>query len=98
MVKKAIKYKGKTIKLPFPVGLSEDPTAMGEVSNRFTGELAALPEFAIAVYDVIMGSEQLATNHDRKVGQGGSQYWKSHVKGLEWFRRYFPQQYMTLLD
>ena len=59
---KKIKYEGKHIKLPFPVGLSDDPTAMGSVTNRFTGELAALPEFAIAVYDVIMGSEQLATN------------------------------------
>jgi len=95
---KKIKYEGKTIKLPFPVGLSEDPTAMGSVANRFTGELAALPEFAIAVYDVIMGSEQLATNHDRQVGEGGSPYWKSHAQGLNWFRQYFPKQYMTLLD
>ena len=96
---KKIKYEGKTIKLPFPVGLSEDPTAMGEVANRFTGELAALPEFAIAVYDVIMGSEQLATNHDQKLGHlGGSPYWRSHQLGLDWFRRYFPNQYMTLLD
>ncbi len=98
MKMKKIKYEGKHIKLPFPVGLSDDPTSMGSVANRFTGEQAALPEFAIAVYDVIMGSEQLATNHDRQVGEGGSPYWKSHAKGLDWFRQYFPKQYMTLLD
>jgi hypothetical protein len=97
-MKKTINFEGKKIKLPFPVGLSEDPTAMGSVANRFTGEKAALPEFAIAVYDVIMGSEQLATNHDRQVGEGGSPYWKSHAQGLDWFRQYFPKQYMTLLD
>ena len=95
---KKIKYEGKTIKLPFAVGLSDDPTAEGEVANRFTGERAALPEFAIAVYDVIMGSEQLATNHDRQVGEGGSPHWATMRKGLDWFRQYFPKQYMTLLD
>ena len=95
---KKIKYEGKTIKLPFAVGLSEDPTAMSSVENRFTGEPAALPEFAIAVYDVIMGSEQLATNHDRQVGEGGSPHWETMRKGLDWLRQYFPKQYMTLLD
>ena len=74
---KKIKYEGKDIKLPFPVGLPEDPTAMSSVANRFTGEQAALPEFAVAVYDVIMGSEQLATNHDRQVGEGGSPHWET---------------------
>ena len=95
---KTIKYNGKAIKLPFAVGLSDDPTVEGDVANRFTGERAALPEFAIAVYDVIMGSEQLATSHDRQVGEGGSPYWKDHRKGLDWFMKYFPKQYMTLLD
>ena len=42
-------------------------------------------EFAVAVYDVIMGSEVL-------------QDWKTHRKGLDFFIKYFPKQYMVLLD
>tara|TARA_R100000808_G_C2027623_1_gene72940 strand:- start:153 stop:473 length:321 start_codon:yes stop_codon:yes gene_type:complete len=55
------------------------------VKNRFGGEPALLPWFAVAVYDVIMGSEQ-------------TQDWDNHRKGLDWFIKYFPKQYMVLLD
>ena len=55
------------------------------VKNRFTSEACVLPAFAIAVYDVIMGSEMF-------------QDWKSQRKGLDWFIKYFPKQYMVLLD
>jgi hypothetical protein len=42
------------------VGLSDDPTALVTVHNRFgNSESCELPEFAVAVYDVIMGSELL---------------------------------------
>ena len=41
--------------------------------------------FAVAVYDVIMGSEMF-------------QDWKSHRKGLDWFIKYFPKEYGVLLD
>jgi hypothetical protein len=44
-----------------------------------------LPWFAVAVYDVIMGSEQM-------------QDWDNHRKGLDWFIKYFPKQYSVLLD
>ena len=83
--RKRIVYKNKPIYLPFQVSLPEDPTAEEIVRNRFGGESCTLPAFAVAVYDVIMGSEML-------------QDWKSHRQGLDWFIKYFPKQYMVLLD
>jgi len=85
MKAKRIVYKNKPIYLPFQVSLPEDPTAEEIVRNRFGGESCTLPAFAVAVYDVIMGSEML-------------QDWKSHRQGLDWFIKYFPKQYMVLLD
>ena len=85
MKAKRIVYKNKPIYLPFQVSLPEDPTAAEIVKNRFGGESCTLPAFAVAVYDVIMGSEML-------------QDWKSHRQGLDWFIKYFPKQYMVLLD
>jgi len=85
LVMKEITYNNKVYKLPFAVSLPEDPTAEEEISNRFNGEKAKLPAFAVAVYDVIMGSEML-------------KQWDDHRKGLDWFIKYFPKQYMTLLD
>jgi len=55
------------------------------VKNRFSGEPALLPWFAVAVYDTLMGAEQI-------------QDWKTHRKGLDWFQKYFTDQYMVLLD
>ncbi len=95
---KTIKYKDKKYKLPFEVGLPEDPTTEEVVRNRFGGESCTLPAFAVAVYDVIMGSEQLATSHDRQVGEGHSPYWNDHRKGLDWFSRNFTKEYYVLLD
>ena len=82
---KTIKYKNKEYKLPFAVGLPEDPTAEEKIQNRFGGESCTLPAFAVAVYDVILGSEMIKE-------------WDSHRKGLDWFIKYFPKQYMVLLD
>ena len=44
-----------------------------------------LPRFAVAIYDVIMGSEMLQDD-------------KTMRKGLDFFIKYFPKQYMVLLD
>ena len=82
---KTIKYNNKEYKLPFQVALPKDPTTEEIVKNRFGGESCTLPAFAVAVYDVIMGSEML-------------QDWKSHREGLDWFIKNFPKQYMVLLD
>ncbi|MCH2046596.1 MAG: hypothetical protein MK212_20940 [Saprospiraceae bacterium] len=83
---KTIKYNNKTIKLPFAgADYGDEPLKEIEVANRFNGQSTKLPAFAVAVYDVIMGSEML-------------KQWDDHRKGLDWFIKYFPNQYMVLLD
>jgi hypothetical protein len=84
-MKKTIKYNNKNYKLPFAVALPKDPNELETISNRFTGQKAILPKFAVAVYDVIMGSELL-------------QDWKSHRQGLDWFQTNFTNEYYVLLD
>ncbi len=71
---------------------------METVKNPFSGESIAMPRFAVAVYDVIMGSNQLAEMHDKRNGVGTSPLWKDVRKGLDWFRQYFAKEYMVLLD
>tara|TARA_A100001391_G_C4879230_1_gene227621 strand:+ start:151 stop:405 length:255 start_codon:yes stop_codon:yes gene_type:complete len=83
---KTIKYNNKTITLPFAgADYGDEPLKEIEVANRFNGQSTKLPAFAVAVYDVIMGSEML-------------KQWDDHRKGLDWFIKYFPNQYMVLLD
>ncbi len=84
-IKQTAYYDGKKIPLPFLIAKETLNTKMTKVRNRFGGEETELPEFAVAVYDVIMGSEML-------------QDWKTHRQGLDWFIKYFPKQYMVLLD
>ena len=55
------------------------------VHNRFGGGSAELPPDAVAMYDVIMGSEML------------QDYGRVRA-GLDWFRKFFPAEYMVLLD
>ena len=96
---KEITYNKKTIKLPFPdADYSSDPLGMETVKNPFSGESIAMPRFAVTVYDVIMGSNQLAEMHDKRNGVGTSPLWKDVRKGLDWFRQYFAKEYMVLLD
>jgi hypothetical protein len=60
-------------------------TATDTVKNRFGGESCTLPAFAIAVYDVIIGSEMLGD-------------YKTVRQGLDWFSRHFTKEYYVLLD
>ena len=81
-----INWQGKEYRIPFDVDLTLDPQdKLIDVPNRFSGETASLPWFAVAVYDLIMGAEQF---NDYETMQ----------QGLDWFRQYFPKQYMVLLD
>ena len=83
---KEIEYNNKTIELPFPsANYGDNPLEEIEVSNRFNGDKTKLPAFAVAVYDVIMGSEMLQDD-------------KTMRKGLDFFIKNFPKQYMVLLD
>ena len=96
---KEIKYNNKTIKLPFAdADYSDKPLEKISVANQFSGESVLLPRFAVAVYDVIMGSNLMAEKYDRVHGWGSSPEWKTVRKGLDWFRQHFAKEYMVLLD
>jgi hypothetical protein len=72
-----------SIKLPFVcMVLDTEPV---EVQNPFSGESCMLTPEAVAVYDTIKGCEMMGD-------------YKTLQKGLDWFRQYFPSEYMTLLD
>lgn len=70
-------------KLPFDCMILDKEPVM--VQNRFSGESVLLQPDAVAVYDSIMGAEMIGD-------------YKRVQKGLDWFRRYFPKEYMVLLD
>ena len=94
-----IKYNNKTIKLPFPdADYSSDPLEMETVQNPVSGQSIAMPKFAVAVYDVIMGSNLRAEKYDAIHGMGSCHAWQDVRKGLNWFRRHFAKEYMVLLD
>ena len=71
------------VKLPFDCMVLDSEPVL--VKNRFSGEGVMLTPEAVAVYDTIMGSEMIGD-------------YKSVRKGLDWFRKYFPEEYMVLLD
>ena len=87
-----IKYNGKLINIPQPFNqcyFGADPTRELTVHNRFSDETfqqsCKLPSFAVAIYDTIIGAE-------------ASEDYKLMQKGITWFQKNFPTQYMTLLD
>ena len=94
-----IKYNNKTIKLPYEeADYSCTPLEVETVTNPFSGQSIDMPKFAVAVYDVTMGSNLLAEGYDRKHGTGTAREWVTVRKGLDWFRKYFAEEYMVLLD
>ena len=56
-----------------------------EVANPYSGEKVTLQPDAVAVYDMIKGSEAMRLYDDVRTG-------------LDWFRQYEPEAYMVLLD
>ena len=83
-----ITYNDKTYKIPKPFNecyFGKEPTKQVTLTNRFSGETATVPAFAVAIYDTIIGAEQ-TQNYDLM------------QKGLDWFSRNFTKQYMILLD
>ena len=84
-----IKWNNKEYKMPFDADYTRQKADTFKeeiiVKNRFSGEPALLPWFAVAVYDAIIGSEQMGD-------------FDTVRKGLDWFKKYFAKQYMVLLD
>jgi hypothetical protein len=55
------------------------------VTNPFSGDGCELTPVAVTVYDIIMGAERFGA-------------YKTVQIGCEWFRRFYPREYMILLD
>jgi hypothetical protein len=71
------------MKMPFDcLVLDSEPV---EVTNPFSGDSCVLTPEAVAVYDTIKGCEMMGD-------------YRMVRKGLEWFREFFPKEYMILLD
>jgi hypothetical protein len=68
----------------FP-GIAIYDTEPVEVQNPFSGESCTLTPEAVAVYDYLKGCELLGD-------------YEGLQKGLDWFMKNYPEEYMTLLD
>ena len=68
---------------PFPVEIIDVKPV--EVSNPYSGQKVTLQPTAIAVYDCINGAEYVEDSDMVR-------------KGIEWFQKYYPKEYMVLLD
>lgn len=55
------------------------------ISNPYSGESVLLDPLAVAVYDTIKGAEVFED-------------YPMVRKGLDWFRKHYPAEYMVLLD
>ena len=70
-----------------------------ERKNRFNGESILLTKEEANKYDAIIHNELEATIEDEERDDVGiSQYWDFVRRDLDWFRRYFAEEYMVLLD
>ena len=83
-----LKYNNKTYKIPkgFAKNIDMDQALdLRTCQNPYSGETCELPDFAATIYYNIKDAEW-TENYDVV------------RKGLDWFKRYFAAQYMTLLD
>ena len=94
-------YKDKKYKLPFVV--KSHSTAMVKRTNRLNGQSIDLPGFAACVYDYTMFMSEATEAKDRQTNQppgfsDNQDDWQIVRNGLDFFRRYFANEYMVLLD
>ena len=68
---------------PFEVEIMDK--APVEVANPYSGEKVMLEPIAVAVYDCIKGAEYMEDSEAMR-------------KGIEWFQKHYPKEYMVLLD
>jgi len=83
-----ITYNNKTYKIPKPFSDNIDMDQaldMRTCENPYSSEKCELPDFAATIYYNIKDAEW-TENYDVV------------RKGLDWFKKYFAAQYMTLLD
>jgi|TARA_B110000444_G_scaffold214471_1_gene211789 hypothetical protein len=83
-----ITYNNKTYKIPKPFADNIDMEQALDIvtcENPYSSEKCELPDFAATIYYNIKDAEW-TENYDVV------------RKGLDWFKKYFAAQYMTLLD
>ena len=80
---KIVEHEGKKIKMPFDCQIYLEKQV--PIANRFTGQECTMPGYAAAVYDTIIGAEM-------------TENWDVVRAGLDWFKQYFAEQYMVVLD
>ena len=59
---KTITYNDKIYNIPKPFDecfFGSKPTKEVTLTNRFSGEKATVPAFAVAIYDTILGAERM---------------------------------------
>ena len=71
------------MKLPFECAVLDE--APVEVRNPYSGETCVLTPEAVAVYDTITGAQMFND-------------FETVRKGLDWFIKNYPKEYMILLD
>jgi len=83
----SVEWKGKRYLLPFNGANYGGKNYYRKriITNPYSEERVWLPNFAVAVYDIIKGSEMIED-------------WTKVRKGLDWFKQYFAKEYMVLLD
>ena len=102
-MKQTITYNNKKMKLPYTLTAGETSTEMVTRQNPFSGQAIQLPEFAAVIYDKCLELNIAAERKDTATGQepGFSEHqkdWQKVRDGIDFFRRYFAEQYMVLLD
>ena len=68
---------------PFEVEIMDKEPV--EVANPYTGQKVMLEPIAVAVYDCIKGAEYMENAEMMQ-------------KGIDWFAKHYPKEYMVLLD
>ena len=68
---------------PFAVEIIDTKPTV--VENPYSGQKVTLLPTAVAVYDCIKGAEALED-------------YDTMQKGLDWFTKHYPKEYMVLLD
>ena len=100
---KVIEYKNKKLKLPYDLKAGETSTELVTRQNPFSGQSIQLPEFAAVIYDRVIHLNLKAEMKDKAMGMepgfsDNQKDWQNVRDGLNFFRRYFAEEYMVLLD
>ena len=100
---KVIEYKNKKLKLPYDLKAGETSTELVTRQNPFSGQSIQLPEFAAVIYDRVIHLNLKAEMKDKAMGMepgfsDNQKDWQKVRDGLNFFRRYFAEEYMVLLD